>query len=81
MTTVTASQLRADVYRLLDQVLETGEPLEIKRNGRVLRLVPEDAGSKLARIRPIEGLIVGDPDDLLLPTPSEWDPDGAVGGG
>lgn len=37
---VTASQLRADVYRLLDRAIETGEPLEIERNGVILRIVP-----------------------------------------
>lgn len=37
---ITASQLRADVYRLLDRAIETGEPLEIERNGVIVRLVP-----------------------------------------
>lgn len=35
---ITASQLRQDVYRLLDHVLETGVPLEIERGGRRLRI-------------------------------------------
>jgi hypothetical protein len=37
---LTASKLRANVYRVLDQVLETGIPVEIERHGRRLRIVP-----------------------------------------
>ena len=32
-----ASRLRQVVYRLLEQVLRTGQPLEIERHGQVLR--------------------------------------------
>ena len=28
----TASKLRADIYRMLDEVLETGRPLEVERH-------------------------------------------------
>lgn len=35
-----ASQLRANIYALLDQVLETKEPLLIERNGQILKIVP-----------------------------------------
>ena len=38
--TVTASALRADVYRILDRAIATGEVVEIERNGVVVRLVP-----------------------------------------
>jgi hypothetical protein len=37
---LTASKLRANVYRVLDQVLETGVAVEIERHGRRLRIVP-----------------------------------------
>ena len=36
---LTASKLRANVYRVLDQVLETGIPVEIERHGRRIRIV------------------------------------------
>ena len=78
-TPVTPSQLRADIYRLIDQVLETGEPLEIDRKGQRLRLVPETIQSKLARVRPLADLVVGEPDDLVeLDWSDEWDPDQAL---
>ena len=31
---VTASKLRENIYRILDQVLETGVPVEIERRGK-----------------------------------------------
>lgn len=71
----TASQLRQDVYRLLDEVLETGVPLEIERNGRLLRIVPVDAPSKLSRIRGNPNALIGDPDDIVHMDWSEnWRP-------
>lgn len=71
---VTASRLRADVYRLLDLVLETGEVIEIERHGRRLRIVADDPPSKLDRLvqRPV---IDGDPEDLVHRDWSdEWTP-------
>ena len=78
-TPVTPSQLRADIYRLIDQVLETGEPLEIERKGQRLRLVPQEPGSKIDRLRPIRDLVIGDPDDLVeTDWSAEWTPDPAL---
>ncbi|MBV8085119.1 MAG: type II toxin-antitoxin system Phd/YefM family antitoxin [Chloroflexi bacterium] len=72
---VTASELRQNIYRLLDQVLETGVPLEIERNGRRLRVVPADTRPKLDRLRPHPEAISGDPDDLVhLDWSKEWRP-------
>lgn len=62
---VTASQLRQDIYRLLDQVLDTGEPLEIVRKGRRLRLVPDEPVDRLDRIVGNPDTIVGDPDEFV----------------
>ena len=61
---MTASQLRKNIYRLLDEVLETGEPLEIERKGRRLRSVPEPEMSKFAALKS-RPCIVGDPEDLV----------------
>ena len=76
---ITPSQLRQDVYRLLDHVLASGEPLEIVRKGRRLRLVADEPIDRLASIRPLADLIVGDPEDLVhLDWSDEWDADRAV---
>jgi hypothetical protein len=56
-TRLTASRLRANVYRVLDHILETGVPVEIERHGRRLRILPVSAGrrrvaGKLSRLKP-----------------------------
>jgi len=73
---VTASQLRANVYRLLDDVLESGRPLEIERKGKILVIAPQEAQSLWDRLPRREGAIVGDPDELIhVDWSSEWNPD------
>ncbi len=76
---LTASKLRANVYRLLDEVLETGKPLEIERNGKLLTIAPKEEkkkGSKLDNLPRREGFIIGDPDELIhMDWSSEWNPD------
>lgn len=72
---ISASQLRADVYRLLDHVLETGEALEIERNGQILRIVPARRGSWVDRLPVREGVVVGDPEDLVhIDWSAGWEP-------
>jgi antitoxin (DNA-binding transcriptional repressor) of toxin-antitoxin stability system len=61
---VTASQLRQDVYSILDQALETGVPVEIARKGRILRIVPDHKPSKLARLKK-RACIVGNSDSII----------------
>jgi antitoxin Phd_YefM of type II toxin-antitoxin system len=62
---VSASELRQNIYRLLDEVLETGIPLEIERKGQRLRIVPADSGSRLDRVVEHPDFIVGDPDEVV----------------
>jgi hypothetical protein len=76
---LTASSLRGNIYKVLDEVLETGKPVEIERKGRVLRIVADSpSGSRVSRIRKRPGLINGNPRDLAeLDWSKEWNPDGA----
>ena len=71
---ITASKLRENIYRILDGVIETGEPVEIDRGGRRLRIVVVEsdagtkAGSRFDRLVLRPDLITGDPDQTdLLP--------------
>lgn len=59
-----ATDLRKNIYKILDHILITGEVVEIERKGRRLRIVPVTEASRLDRLRPLEGLIVGEPADL-----------------
>jgi hypothetical protein len=71
--------LRQDIYRLIDRVLETGEPLEIERKGRRLRLVPDVPADRLSRIRVDPDAIIGDAEELVaIDWSPEWDPDRAL---
>ncbi len=61
---ITASKLRADVYRILDEAIETGIPVEIERKGVILRIVPESAPSRIDRLEKRQ-IFDGDPDSIL----------------
>jgi hypothetical protein len=75
---LTASKLRADVYRILDQVLDSGVPVEIERRGRMLKIVPVEAPSKLDNLTPRPYLAV-DPEELLdLDWSATWDAERAL---
>lgn len=72
---ITVSELRQNVYKLLDEVLEKGVPLDIERKGRRLRIVPVDQVSKVSRLVPHPETIHGDPDDLVhMDWSGEWKP-------
>ena len=72
---ISASKLRSDIYRLLDEVLETDQPLEIERKGKVLVIAPQQRGSRLDRLPRRDDFIVGDPADLIsLDWSREWRP-------
>jgi antitoxin (DNA-binding transcriptional repressor) of toxin-antitoxin stability system len=70
-----ATDLRRDIYRILDRVLETGHAVEVERNGRILRIVPADRLPPTQRLRVIPDLIVGDPAGLEhIDWSAEWKP-------
>ena len=72
--TLTASKLRANIYRILDEVLETGVPVEVERKGRAVRIVPVDPPSKLERLTQRDYLRC-DPDAIVhLDWSGEWRP-------
>jgi antitoxin (DNA-binding transcriptional repressor) of toxin-antitoxin stability system len=72
---VSTSELRANIYRLLDQVIETGEPLEIARKGRVLKIIGDQPRAKLSRLRPHPGFMKDTPDSYIhMDWSEEWRP-------
>ena len=69
---ITASKLRENVYKILDEAIETGIPVEVIRKGVVLKIVLDQPPSKLARLKK-RSLFVGDPDDIIgMDWSSEW---------
>lgn len=72
---LTPSRLRADIYRILDDVLRTGQPAEIERRGRRLQIVAVDPPSRLDRLAEHSDAVVGDPADLVhVDWSAEWRP-------
>ena len=69
---ITASKLRENIYRILDDAIHTGTPVEVVRKGAVVRLVPEKRASKLSRLKKRKGF-KGNPDDILrIDWLAEW---------
>jgi len=63
---LTASHLRQNIYRILDEVIETGQPVEIERKGRVVRIETKGEDKSIFEIlTPHPGAIAGDADDLV----------------
>jgi hypothetical protein len=70
---LTASKLREDIYRVLDHVLATGEPVEIERNGRRLRIIADEPPTRMSRLVRRDGVVTGDSADLVhLDWSDEW---------
>ena len=71
---ISLTKLRADLYKIVDQVIETGLPIDIERNGKKVRIIALEKKSKLANLKSHPGTIVGDPDELIhLDWSSEWE--------
>ena len=62
--TITATKLRADLYRVIDDVIRNGVPVEVELRGRKVRIVPAEPRDKLVDLVKRPGVIVGDPDRL-----------------
>ena len=72
--TITATELRKNIYKLLDEVLETGHPLEIERKGMKLKIVPDKPKSKLDNLKKRD-TVIGDPEDIInMNWEKEWKP-------
>jgi len=48
---ITPSELRQNLYNLLDQVILTGKPVEIKRKNKVLKIIIEQPKIKLDNLK------------------------------
>lgn len=64
MKSVTPTQLRANIYNLLEEVLETGIPLEIRKGDKKLKIVPQETVDKFQNLVSRPGAIKGSPEEL-----------------
>jgi prevent-host-death family protein len=65
MKTITVTELRKNIFNLLEEILNTGVPLEINKGGRLLRIAPVEPVDKFADLVYQPDVINGDPEDLV----------------
>ena len=61
---ISLTELRQDIYNLIDEVISSGQPLRIERKGHLLTIVPESKGAKLDRLKEHD-IILSDAEDLV----------------
>lgn len=75
-TRVTATELRANVYSILDEVLESGVAQEIVRKGQKLLIVPVEAKQRRLEGLPRRKITTCSFDDLVATSwEHTWEPD------
>ena len=65
MKTITPTELRGNIYNLLDEVLTTGIPIEIDKGGKKLQIVAIEKTNKLQNLISRPNVVIGDPNDLV----------------
>jgi len=62
---LTVTELRADLYTVVDQIIETGIPVEVLRNGHKIKIILADGPSKLERLIYKTDVINNDPESIV----------------
>lgn len=71
---LSSSCLQANLDQLLDKVIESGEPLEIERQGRRLKIIPQIQG-KLDLLKPHPEFLQVAPEEIVhIDWSKEWHP-------
>jgi len=65
MKTISVTELRGNIYQLLDEVLKTGIPIEILKGDKKLKIIPVEQPDKLQNLISRPNVIKGNPDDLV----------------
>jgi hypothetical protein len=71
MRPISLTALRNNLFKIVDQVIQTGNPVFLERKGQKLKIVLEEKKSKLENLKPHD-CIIGDPDDLVQMKVGEW---------
>jgi hypothetical protein len=73
---ISATELRARIYRILDQIIETNQPQEILRNGKKLLIIPSEVRRLRLEELPKREAINCSVDELVETSwEQEWSPD------
>ena len=71
MRPMSLTALRNNLFKIVDEVIKTGNPVELERKGHHLRIVMEAKKSKLDNLK-YHDCIVGNPDELIDLKVAEW---------
>jgi hypothetical protein len=77
---ISITQLRANIYNIVDDIIKTEQPVEIERDGVKLRIIaihPEHPvkTKKIERLIARKEIMVGDPEDYVhIDWSDEWKP-------
>jgi len=71
MRPITLTALRNNLFKIVDQVIRTGNPVLLERKGQKLKIILEEKKSKLDNLKS-HNCITGDPDDLVQVKVGEW---------
>lgn len=71
MQPISLTALRNNLFKIVDQVIQTGNPVLLERKGQRLKIVLEEKKSKLENLKPHD-CIIGNPDDLVQLKVGEW---------
>lgn len=64
MQPISLTALRNNLFKIVDQVIQTGNPVLLERKGQRLKIVLEEKKSKLDNLK-AHDCINGDPDELV----------------
>jgi hypothetical protein len=71
MRPISLTALRNNLFKIVDELIETGNPVELERKGHRLKIVVEEKKSKLDNLKRHD-CIIGNPDDLVDLKVAEW---------
>ena len=71
MRPISLTAIRSNLFKIVDEVIATGNPVELERNGHRLKIAIEAEKNKLDNLKSHD-CIVGNPDDLVDLKLSKW---------
>ena len=66
---LTITELRQNIFREIDKVIETGQPIEIERKGRKLKIMLEEKKTKLSTLLKRDNVVNCSDDELIY---NDW---------
>jgi hypothetical protein len=58
------TQLRANIFKVFEEIDKTGRPVEVRLKGKGFRIIPLECNDRFANLDPHPDCIAGDPDEL-----------------